>query len=377
MQRIYNTTEFVKRVSLIKDNCKKYDYSNVKYIKSTQKVTIKCNICRKYFNQTPQNHLKGNGCPNCNHAKKYTLDEFIKKALLIKNNIIHYNYDKVLYINVGVKVMIHCYKCSSDFMQTPRHHLTGRGCQNCYGTKKGNTNSFIKKSTKIHKNKFDYSKSVYVNRKTKILIKCKICKNEFLQMAANHLKGFGCSVCSNKIKSNTENFIEKSIKIHGDIYDYSKVDYKGALIKTLIICKKCRCNFLQQPSKHLNNHGCPVCKSSYGEKAIVKLLNSMKTNYIRQKMFDDCRNINPLPFDFYLPKYNISIEFDGIQHSKICFYTKNKESLIKRKKLDKIKTDYCILKNIKLLRISYKQINDIEKIIKREIYEIEKNRMAF
>ena len=72
-----------------------------------------------------------------------------------------------------------------------------------------------------------------------------------------------------------------------------------------------------------------------------------------QKRFNDCRNKRPLPFDFYIPKYNLCIEFDGQLHYMSVKYFGGDEKLNERKDNDLIKNNYCKEKGINLLRIRY------------------------
>ena len=83
---------------------------------------------------------------------------------------------------------------------------------------------FIERAKKVHGDKYDYSKVEYVNAHTKVIITCPI-HGDFEQLPCNHIKGVGCNLCykDNKV-TNLETFIEKSIKKHGDKYDYSKVE---------------------------------------------------------------------------------------------------------------------------------------------------------
>ena len=90
--------------------------------------------------------------------------------------------------------------------------------------KKVTTEDFIKKAREIHGDKYDYSKVEYIKRNQKVCIICPV-HGEFWQIPGNHLCGNGCSECSGKKKSNTEDFIKKAREIHGDRYDYSKVNY--------------------------------------------------------------------------------------------------------------------------------------------------------
>ena len=81
------------------------------------------------------------------------------------------------------------------------------------------TEIFISKAIKIHGNKYDYSKVEYINAKTKVIILCNI-HGDFSQTPSNHLSNFNCQKCSNNFKLNTQIFIEKSKQIHENKYDY-------------------------------------------------------------------------------------------------------------------------------------------------------------
>ena len=179
-----------------------------------------------------------------------------------------------------------------------------------------------------------------------------------------------------KIKSTTPEFIQKSIGVHGSIYDYSKVDYKGVLKKVIIVCKK-HGDFLQSPQEHLNGHGCSVCYASHGERQVRRFLEKNSIEYHAQKTFVDC--INPktgrnLYYDFYVPHKNLLIEFDGSQHHREtpCGQLGRHKMTIHDweniKYRDNIKNLYAENKNIDLLRITYKQIDDVDIILRKEIY---------
>ena len=127
------------------------------------------------------------------------------------------------------------------------------------------TNTIIQRFIEKHGNKYDYSKVEYINAITKVIIICPE-HGEFLQTPHAHLKGQGCPQCAkiSRIKqktSNTNNFIEKAKKIHGDKYDYSKVKYKLQNEKVTIICPE-HGEFLQTPHNHLSGYGCPECKKA-------------------------------------------------------------------------------------------------------------------
>ena len=120
------------------------------------------------------------------------------------------------------------------------------------------TEEFINRSKAIHKDKYDYSKINYVDAITKVTIHCNECGKDFEQSPDNHLRGHGCPICNGGIKDNTETFIEKARKVHGDKYDYSKVSYVDSTTPVLIGCPIH--GFIEQkPIEHLRTQGCPKC----------------------------------------------------------------------------------------------------------------------
>lgn len=132
-------------------------------------------------------------------------------------------------------------------------------------TRKSTLSEFVEKAQKIHKNAYDYSKTIYTNNKTKIVIICKK-HGEFLCSPTNHLNSRGCPKCKiNKLtilhRSNTDEFIDKAYIIHGDIYDYSRTNYIRSSENVIIICKK-HGEFKQSPNNHLSGKGCRVCGGS-------------------------------------------------------------------------------------------------------------------
>lgn len=112
---------------------------------------------------------------------------------------------------------------------------------------------FIEKAIEIHGNKYDYSKVNYIDAKTKVCIVCPE-HGDFLQLPYNHLNGNGCPSCA-RHKWDTDSFIKKAMEVHGDKYDYSKTEFKSTREKVCIICPE-HGEFWQYPLSHLNGNGC-------------------------------------------------------------------------------------------------------------------------
>ncbi len=155
--------------------------------------------------------------------------QFIEKARLIHGD--KYDYSKVEYITSREKVIIICKTHEYEFLQAPYNHLSGRGCMKCGIHNKSNTQDFIEKAKLIHGEKYDYSKVEYIKNHKKVIIICKTHEYEFLQAPSNHLIGHGCMKCGIHNKQTTNEFIEKAKLIHGDKYNYYKVDYINTNVK--------------------------------------------------------------------------------------------------------------------------------------------------
>ena len=242
------------------------------------------------------------------------------------------------------------------------------------GKKRLTKEEFIEKAKQVHGDRYDYLKVNYVNWKTKVCIICPE-HGEFWQIPNNHLNKKGCPKCAdiqrnNFKRSNLESFIKKSKIVHNNFYIYDKSIYKGCFDLIEIICPN-HGIFWQTPSNHLKGEGCPFCRKSKGELKIESWLKNKNIIFISQKSFDNCRGKKRLLiFDFYLPEYNICIEYDGEQHFKPFRFKNQIKSLELFKKLkinDEIKNKYCKNNNIKLIRISYKNFNKIDKILKNEL----------
>ena len=163
-----------------------------------------------------------------------------------------------------------------------------------------------------------------------------------------------------KITNNT--FIEKAKKVHGDKYDYSKVDYKGNKIKVEIICP-IHGSFWQRPDNHLQGNTCGKCRMTNGEEKIKYFLESNNIKFKYQKLFEGCKSERKLPFDFYLPYYNVIIEYDGRQHFIPIKPWGGERGLKKIKQHDKIRNDFVKENDIKMIRIPYWEFKNINEIL--------------
>ena len=275
-------------------------------------------------------------------TKKMEKNEFIKKARLIHGN--KFIYDKTDLNNRDEKgrIIITC-PIHGDFLQTPGSHLAGRGCNLCskpiYDTK-----SFINESIKIHGNKYDYSKVKYIDSHTKV---CVICPEhgEFFVSPNNHVRGKGCKQCAieknaSRCRLTFEEFLERAKKVHGDKYDYSKVEYLNNSTEIAIICPE-HGIFFQTPGHHMDGEGCPICKESKLEKLVRENLEKDNIEYVKEY---SPKWAGKFRYDFFIPSKKIVIECQGYHHYYPVYYsTKEKgiKNYIKRVKDDLKKKELC------------------------------------
>ena len=409
-------TYFINKANDVHQN--KYIYDKSIYVNYDTKLEITCPIHGSFW-QTPGNHLKGKGCPHCNGNAKLTNETFIKKAkeiwgdrfdyskvdyknsqekiciidndgmeywqkpnnhlsgfdcavnkmntsiFKIESEKIHgkkYDYSKVKYINAKTKVCIICPE-HGEFWQLPYGHLSGKECVKCsiekaHNKQKLTLEEFIEKAQKIHGSKYDYSKVEYKNNETKVSI---ICPKHgiFEQTPTSHMSGHGCPMCSKNKRKDTNTFIIESKEIHGDKYDYSKVNYVNNNTKVCIICPE-HGEFEIIPLNFLRGQGCPKCGKAYRKKE-TNLYNILKKVFPSIKIIHSYYNAKILgkkEIDIFLPEYNIGIEYQGEQHFKpIDFGGYGKKRAMKifedTQKRDEEKKKICEKNGIILLYFSH------------------------
>lgn len=285
-------------------------------------------------------------------------DKFITTAKLWHGDT--YDYSLVEYINCDTPVDIVC-PTHGLFKQRPYLHSRGAICRKCADVQNGKNNTkndFIDRVIKLYNNKYNYDKTIYRGAREKLIVTCKE-HGDFQVTATNHLRGRGCKECHyNKLRVifnlTTQEFIERADLVHDCYYSYSKVVYEHNHKKVTITCP-IHGDFAQLPGNHFAGKGCKKCKSSSGENKIRQLLCGLTIDFVEQQIFHDCRNIRLLPFDFYLPDKNVCIEYDGEQHYKPIEFFGGQERFEERQKIDIIKTNYCKINSIGLIRISYKE----------------------
>lgn len=280
-----------------------YIYEKTKFEKRSEKSIITCPIHGDFL-QTPANHLKGQGCPECGKIKASLKRTKSSEQYIIDASIVHNNY-------------------------------------------------------------YDYSKTIYVNNNDKVIIICPE-HGEFEQKANNHLQGKGCAKCRDKKLSlarrdTFENFVLKANIVHNNLYEYYKSDFTNHHDKVKILCKK-HGDFEQSINSHLKGRGCPSCNSSKGE---IMISNWLKINYPNLEYIEQYRAdwLKGLIYDFYIPTLNLAIEYNGIQHYKAVEFFGGEEYFDYCVNNDNLKEKYSNENKTTLVIIKYNnEKEDMQKL---------------
>lgn len=304
--------------------------------------------------------------------KKYTNEIFIEKAREKFGN--KFDFTKTNYINSQTEICITCPE-HGDIWVLPYVFLKSTyGCPECSGLKKWDTKKFIEKAIETHGNKYDYSKTVYVNKRNNVIITCPI-HGDFIQNPHNHIfQKQGCPDCGKKYakewrKSDSKSFIIESQKRFGNIYEFPMIDeeYENSHSKITIKCKKCGNTFSKIACDHLTSPhgGCLKCYSnkSTGEEEIGSFLQGILGN--DKVLFRQRNVIHGFELDMFIPEKKIAIEYNGLY-----WHSEDK----KGKNYHLAKTEACENIGIHLIQIFEDEyVNNKEVVLNKLRYIIGEN----
>lgn len=288
-------------------------------------------------------------------GKKLDTETFIDRASKVHDN--KYDYSDTIYKRSSEKISYVCER-HGIIHQMPNDHLIGKGCRYCSRNQK-TEKELLLEMKEIHPtlnfSKFTYN---YQSNKSTFEVTCTVCSTVFYPCISNLInQKSGCPKCGGNKQKNTIDFINESKEIHGDRFDYSNVTYTNAHGIINIFCNEHKENFFIPAFHHLKGRGCIICStennSSYAVQRIENKLSEYNIKFSREHKFDDCKNILPLRFDFFIESLNLCIEYDGAQHYKPVKHWGGDDEFEIIKKRDVIKNKYCEDNNINLLRLRY------------------------
>ena len=276
------------------------------------------------------------------------------------------------YINTHSKLQLECPKghkfemAFNNFKRNQRCPICARENQNRIPKKPNNKKYSQEYIQKIVNAKNCILLEPYVNKRTKLKLQCPNGhKFEIRLDSFQRGDSCGCRQCMANNMMHDEEFVINKLK-ERDIILLSK--YEGNNIPMTLQCEHGHIFSSTYDIVVNNNCGCSICNESKGEKKVKKYLEKTNIDYEMQYRFKDCKFKYTLPFDFYLPKYNCCIEFDGKQHYQIVKHFGGLDEFIDTKIRDTIKNIYCQQNNIKLIRIPYWDYDKIEEILNKELF---------
>lgn len=369
-----NTDEFIHKARKVHGD--RYGYDRVNYVKKDVPVDIYCPVCKEYFQQTPGCHLNGHGCTRCANNKPIGAEEFLRKAKEVWGD--RYTYEKSVYTSSKAKVIVTC-RIHGDFKTTAYGFLKGHGCPDCgvdviKQKRRKPQDDFVAQCKSVHGDLYDYSQTIYKNKRTKVTIICRK-HGPFKQWPGGHILGQGCPSCkfeeaSVRNAKGRERFIEDARKVHGTRYDYSQVVYINNKTNVIVICPD-HGPFEVMPQDHIQKkNGCPKCQVSKGETTIHVWLDAHGIKHDWHKPVRTPMAIGKrkkfVP-DFCIESANLIIEYNGEQHYHAKEKWGGEEQLRWQQRRDAALREYCHQKKIRLLEIPYTDFDRIEEILEQEL----------
>lgn len=351
MRRKKTHEEYVIEVAAINPNIEVIE----RYVGARTPILHRCKIDGHQWKPSPTNILRGHGCPVCRDS--YLREQRIKTQQQYEQEVaqLHPTIEVIgVYFGAETPILHRCLIDGYEWMPRPGNVLSGKGCPICAGNIRLTNSEYVERLMAVNSNILPIEE--YVTAKTPILHRCLIDNYIWRLLPESALQGYGCPKCAGNARKTHEEY-EQELEYQNPTLEVLE-QYAGAHIPILHRCKIDGYEWKVPPTRALHSVGCPKCKESRGEKSVRQWLESHNIEYKYEYLFSDCKDKNPLPFDFYIPGYNICIEYDGIQHFEpIDFAGRGKEWAAlwfeTTQRHDKIKTDYCQNNNILLLRIPY------------------------
>ena len=356
-----------------KDNIKQFchihgfEFLSTKYTKSIEKYWFKCKCGNKFERTWNDVYSKGrNHCGCIINKKRWTIDKISNIAAQNNVKLISTEYEDYHKQHLEFQC-----QCGNIFKQSLSQFLNTKmfKCHECNGTRIWTIES-IAKEVKLRGATLISKK--YTNSEAPMYMRCS-CGNTFSHALSYFMTKdkLQCDICTGIIQWDID-------KCHQYIKENTtatmlSTKYSGVISRYDFICE-CGEHFTRSWKLIVDNDSyfCDICSNgiSVGERKIRKILKDNNVQYIREHTFDGMRSSfgGMLRFDFYLPESNIAIEFDGEQHYHPVQFggiskSKALEEHNKTKERDISKNQYCKDNNIKLYRIPYYEIDNIESIL--------------
>ncbi|MGW5891918.1 hypothetical protein [Priestia megaterium] len=346
-----------------------------KYVKAKIYIKMRHNVCGYEYEIYPDSFSSGRRCRRCRDekagkSKRKTNEQFIKEVDdAVGDEYTFLDSYETAHKHLRVKHNI----CEYEYKVTPHNFLASKGgkrCPKCAGNIKKNTDIFKKELFELVGDKYEII-GEYKNAQTYVTMKHTECGHEY-SVTPHVFKGKDsrCPKCFKNAKKTQEQFIEEVYGMVGNEYSVLG-EYQNSQTKIRMKHTECNHEYLVTPSHFLNTkRRCPKCNESKGEKIIGEWLTRNNIKYEQQYIFDDCKYKSRLRFDFAIFKENdliMLVEYQGEQHYRAVNWFGGEVDFELRKKRDKAKVKYCKQNDIPLLCISFRELNDVEEILKDKL----------
>ena len=343
------------------------------YTNAQAKAKFKCLTCGCVFDKNVyQCSIQDTPCPDCRKIvlrknRQLKMHKVFNQRIkdLNKPNFVPVDYPETLfapstYLHTTCGNYIH-----TTISNLAKNKNNNKGCEYCSHTHTY-TPQEIKDYIAVYRSDYDYIDSYIENKHLMVTLKHS-CGRKYSIEYNQFISGKNCSACAGGVRKDNATFNKEVQKLgNGDYVLLSEYNDSHSHVKMLH--KVCGKEYTVSPTAFLGGVRCPFCAESKGESLITTILNSMNVNFEKQKKFDNCKYKDKLPFDFYLAKYNLLLEYDGIQHYESVPFFGGDRMFWVCKLRDKIKDNYAIKNNIELVRIPYTfSDNQVKNVIKQSL----------
>ena len=255
------------------------------------------------------------------------------------------------YINKETKIAVVHSLCGKTYKVAPGAFLRGNRCPYCRSNRRKTTDEFKKEVYQLVGDEYTVI-SDYTGHHKPISLKHEKCKRVYSVAPSDFLKGRRCKQChfDECMKTNQE-WLDQVKELAGDDYTFLE-RYKGDNVK---IKYKHVCGHIHKvtPNNFINGTRCTACKESIGEANVRRFLTEAGMLFESQKSFKDLVVEKQLSYDFFLPNYNILLEFQGEQHYRPITFFGGEKAFKKQCVRDELKRSYAKEKGLKVIEIPY------------------------
>ncbi len=214
------------------------------------------------------------------------------------------------YTNNRTKIRCECRKCGNQWLVTPAHLLSGKGCpvcarKNSADKRRYSKEEFSEKVRLIHPNIEVVGD--YINSQTKIEVHCTKCNNRWSVVPASLLSGTGCPKCNKRFRRNTDGFIEELSSVSPHISVLGR--YKNAHEKIQVRCNRCGTEWYAEPNGLLKGNDCPFCGHSQTSVIEQLLYKSFCVLVGNEKVKNRDKTIIGKELDIYIQELALALEF--------------------------------------------------------------------